>query len=453
MTAAHDRQEGRTLVLGLGRSGLSVCRYLRRLGAAVEVADSRDQPPFGDTLAAELPEVPQLAGGIPVRLPDGVAQLVVSPGLRSDLPLILAAREAGVEVIGDIELFARAADAPVVAITGSNGKSTVVTLLALMIEYSGRKAHTGGNLGTPALDLLAGEVPDLYLLELSSFQLEMTYSLHLEVAAVLNLSADHIDRHGDVERYAAAKARILQSCHGAVLNRDDERVAVLRVDEARVITFGADAPHDDSEFGIAEVGGQRWLMQGRARLMPTSELRIVGQHNELNVLAALAMAHLLKLPLATSLDAARAFVGLPHRTEWVAEADDIAWYNDSKATNVGAAAAAIAGMDRPLVLIAGGDAKGADLSLLRATCAGRLRAAVLLGRDADAIAAVLDGVAPVRRVPGMQEAVAAALALAQPGDAVLLSPACASTDMFTDYTERGRVFTDAVMAALREARA
>jgi UDP-N-acetylmuramoylalanine--D-glutamate ligase len=449
MSQAADRMDGRTLVLGLGLTGLSVCRHLRRLGADVEVADSRAEPPYADVLSKELPEVTQTHGSLPEVLPEGVTQLVVSPGLPLDLPIVEAAREARIDVIGDIELFARAADAPVIAITGSNGKSTVVTLLALMMEYSGREAHTGGNLGTPALDLLAAQTPDHYLLELSSFQLELTHSLQLQTASILNLSADHIDRHGDMDRYAAAKARILQSCRCAVLNRDDERIAMLPVHDARVITFGSDAPHDDSEFGIDTVKGRRSLMHGGRVVLASDELRIVGHHNELNVLAALAMAHVLQLSEEAVADAARSFVGLPHRTEWVAEAGDIAWYNDSKATNVGAAVAAISGMDRRLVLIAGGDAKGADLSELRAACEGRLRAAVLMGRDADELAAVLEGVAPIRRVPGMEEAVIAAADLAEAGDAVLLSPACASTDMFTDYSERGRAFSDAVSARLR----
>jgi UDP-N-acetylmuramoylalanine--D-glutamate ligase len=450
MTTGNDRVDGRTLVLGLGRTGYSVCRHLHRLGVAVEVADSRTEPPAAALLAAELPELRQHRGGLPTSVPEGVTQLVVSPGLLLELPLIVAARKAGLEVIGDIELFARAADAPAVAVTGSNGKSTVVTLLALMIEYSGREAHTGGNLGTPALDLLAAQTPDLYLLELSSFQLDLTHSLQLEAAAILNLSPDHIDRHGDMDRYAAAKARILHGCACAVLNRDDARISMLPVDDARVVTFGADEPHDDSEYGIREADGHRWLVRGQHRVLTADELRIAGQHNELNVLAALAMAHVLRLSENAAVDAARAFVGLPHRTEWVAEAGGVTWYNDSKATNVGAASAAITGMDRPLVLIAGGDAKGADLSPLRQACEGRLRAAVLVGRDADALATTLDGIAPLHRASGMQEAVTVALTLAEPGDAVLLSPACASTDMYADYTERGRLFSDAVAAQTRQ---
>jgi UDP-N-acetylmuramoylalanine--D-glutamate ligase len=453
MNRVAEQVDGRTLVLGLGRTGLSVCRHLRRLGAQVEVSDSRAAPPGARQLKFELPEVQQHLGGFPETLDENVTQLVVSPGLSLDLPLIDAARQAGIDVIGDIELFARAADAPVIAVTGSNGKSTVVTLLALMLEYSGREAHTGGNLGTPALDLLTAPTPQSYLLELSSFQLDLTYSLQLEVGTILNLSTDHIDRHGDMDRYAAAKARILHSCRCAVLNRDDARIAMLPVQDTRVITFGTDAPQSESEFGIGVAKGCRLLMHGERALMATDGLRIVGHHNELNVLAALAIAHALQLSEEATTEAAQSFVGLPHRTEWVAEAGGIAWFNDSKATNVGAAVAAITGMDRRLVLIAGGDAKGADLSGLREACEGRLRAAILLGRDADELASVLDGVAPIRRVPGMGEAVDAAVSLAEQGDAVLLSPACASNDMFADYAERGRMFSEAVAAAIRQVQA
>lgn len=436
------------LVLGLGRTGLSVCRFLRARGVAVLAADSRREPPCAAAVADEHPEVMQQLGELPEQLPAGTDLLVVSPGLPADLPVARAARTAGVAVVGDIELFARDAEAPVAAVTGSNGKSTVVSMLGLMAEYSGRDVRTGGNLGTPALDMLRDAEPELYVLELSSFQLELTESLHAECAAVLNVSPDHIDRHGDIDRYASAKARILERCGTAVLNRDDPRVAVMAVQDARVVTFGADAPHSDAEFGLAEHEGATWLQRGSQRLLRADALRVPGRHNQLNALAALAMGQALGLDAEAMVAALEAFAGLPHRMEWVGQAAGVTWFNDSKATNVGAAAAAISGMDRPVVLIAGGDAKGADLAPLREACAGRLRAAVLLGSSAGVLAELLDGLAPITRVTDLEAAVAAAQAAAREGDAVLLSPACASLDMFDDYADRGRRFVQAVERVL-----
>jgi UDP-N-acetylmuramoylalanine--D-glutamate ligase len=317
-------------------------------------------------------------------------------------------------------------------------------MLARMAEAADCRALAGGNLGVPALDLLNEPEPDLYLLELSSFQLECTSSLRCEAAAVLNLSADHIDRHGSLENYAAAKARIFDGARIRVVNRDDAQVRSMVGAGADVVTFGYGEP-DAGHFGLRTNGdGRPWFARGATRLMPVDELRVPGRHNAANALAALALGHAAGWPLAPMLDALRHYSGLPHRTQPVGERRGVTWINDSKATNVGAAVAAIEGLPGTLVLIAGGDGKGAEFGPLRTALSGRARAAVLLGRDREALAAALAGVCPTVLVDDMDEAVAAAAGLARAEDTVLLSPACASLDMFASYAARGEAFAQAV---------
>jgi UDP-N-acetylmuramoylalanine--D-glutamate ligase len=430
------------LLVGLGVTGVSCARYLAALGQPVRVLDSRAAPPGLAELGPLRDALDLRLGTFDAAALEGVAEVVVSPGVSLDEPVLVEARRRGLSLLGDVELFARVAPAPVAAITGSNGKSTVTTLLADLATAAGWKVRAGGNLGTPALDLLAGEVPDLYVLELSSFQLETTESLRPQAAAVLNVTADHIDRHGTLERYAAAKARILSAARTVVLNRDDRLVMAMWDGRTPCIRFGAGAP-GPGEYGLVATADGPALARGDQALLPASRLRLRGRHNFTNALAALAMAEALGLEGPGLLEALAAFPGLPHRAEWVAERAGVAYVNDSKGTNVGAAVAAISGMDGPVVLIAGGDGKGADFGPLAEAARGKLRAAVLLGRDAPELARALDAVCPTVRVAGIEEAVGEAARLARPGDTVLLSPACASTDMYRDYTERGARFAAA----------
>lgn len=445
----NNKAPKKVLVIGLGKTGLSCARYLSRLGEQVAVTDDRDLPPGLAALTEELPDVALFLGRFEPVAFDNAEQIVVSPGVPLSHPLISEARARGVEVIGDIELFARAVSAPVLAITGSNGKSTVTTLVGEMARNAGRNVKVGGNLGTPALDLLPvdaieGEAePDLYVLELSSFQLESTWTLAPRAAVILNISPDHLDRYSGIDDYAKAKQRIYRNAGLQVVNLDDDYAARLADGNRPSIGFGVQSPMDGN-YGVRDIDGRVWLMRGDERLMPADEIRMAGRHNLSNALAALALGDAMGLDREAMFDTLRTFGGLPHRTQWVAEADGVVWYNDSKGTNIGATLAAVQGMDRPVVLIAGGQGKGADFTLLRAGLEGRLRAAVLLGEDAPLIAAALEGMTRIARVDSMESAVRTAAELARPGDAVLLSPACASFDMFKGYDHRGQVFMDAV---------
>ncbi|RMG28689.1 MAG: UDP-N-acetylmuramoyl-L-alanine--D-glutamate ligase [Gammaproteobacteria bacterium] len=439
----RDVQAERVLVVGLGRTGLSCVRYLHGQGVDVAVTDSRETPPELPTLQRELPEVPVFLGGFDPAAFAGADRIVVSPGVPLSHPLIAEARARGTEVVGDIELFARAARAPIVAITGSNGKSTVTTLVYEMAREAGLEARAGGNLGTPALELLDGREPDLYVLELSSFQLEAVETLQARVAAILNLSADHLDRYSGMPQYRAAKARIFRHAEVQVANRDDPAVMAL-VDPNRPLlgfTLGRPRPGD---YGLLHRDGRPWLARGDEPLLCADQLRLAGRHNLANALAALALAAVAGIPDAPALRTLRRFAGLPHRCQWVARIRGVDWYDDSKGTNVGATVAALGGFDRPVVLIAGGRDKGADFTELReAVCAGA-RALVLIGEARGKLAAAVGRCVPVVFADSMEAAVARAAELARPGDAVLLSPACASFDMFRDYRERGDRFIEAV---------
>lgn len=440
----------RTLIVGLGMTGLSVARYLHARGEVFTVIDSRAEPPQRQALRTIDPDAPVLVGEFDPALFADAARLIVSPGVPVRHPAIAAARANGVEVIGDIELFAREVKAPIVAITGSNGKSTVTTLFAAMARQAGYRVVAGGNLGPPALDLLARPAPDVYVLELSSFQLETTVSLAPAAAAVLNLSADHLDRYESLENYAAAKARIFNGAQIEVINRDDSNVAAMAA-ASRCISFGLNAPAD-GHYGLRRDRGRTWLSRGSTPVLAEDELQIRGRHNTANALAALALGEALGetmgLPPEPMARVLRSFTGLPHRCQRIAERRRVTWYNDSKATNVGATLAALAGLPGKIVLIAGGEGKGQDFSPLRAALTGKGRAAVLFGRDAGIIAEAIEGSVPTVRAADLRTAVNEAARLAQPGDGVLLAPACASFDMFRDYAHRGEVFTAAVREAL-----
>ena len=440
------QQEGRkVLVVGLGKTGLSCARFLARQGVQVAVTDSRETPPGLTAVRRELPDVALFLGRFDPAVFEHADQIVVSPGVPVSHPLIREAAARGIEVIGDIELFARAlGDVPVVAVTGSNGKSTVTTLVQEMARAAGLRSRAGGNLGTPALDLLTEGKADLYVLELSSFQLESVQSLKPAAAVVLNLSPDHMDRYPGLDAYAAAKARVYQGAGVRVVNRDDPRAAALAGPGGRRILFGLEEPEGDGDYGLLSGEGGDWLARGGERLMRVSELRLPGRHNLSNALAALALGEAVGLPLPPMLDVLRRFTGLPHRCQWVAAMNGVDWYNDSKATNVGATLAAVSGFDRPLVLIAGGQGKGADFAPLREPVCSRARAVVLMGEAAGELEALFSGCTRVARAADMDEAVREAAGLARSGDAVLLSPACASFDMFEGFHDRGQRFVEAV---------
>ena len=432
----------KTLIVGLGKTGLSCARFLAAHGVEIAITDSRDHPPGLQELRNEMPDAAVFVGGFSEIALQHADQLVVSPGIAVSTPFVMKARAMGLPVLGDVELFARQVQAPVVAITGSNGKSTVTTLVGLMAEHAGRDVRVGGNLGTPALDLIQEREPDLYVLELSSFQLEVTDSLRCVAAAVLNLSPDHMDRYATVQDYAAAKARIFRHCDVAVVNRDDAVVSGMAKTAAKCISFGLGVPqHND--YGLVSDAGRRWLAQGATRLLPVDELRVHGDHNLANVLAALALGGAAGLPMPAMLSALKQFRGLPHRMEFVTRVHDVDWYDDSKGTNVGATVAAVSGLAGPLVLIAGGDGKGQDFAPLAAALTGKTRAIILLGKDAPAIETAIAGRIPVQHVKDMNAAVQAAARIAQAGDRVLLSPACSSLDMFENFEHRGRVFAQA----------
>ncbi len=434
------------IVVGLGKSGMSLVRFLARQGLPFAVVDTRANPPELATLREQFPQVEVRCGELDVEFLCRASELLVSPGLAIATPALQAAAARGVKLSGDIDLFARYAKAPIIAITGSNAKSTVTTLVGEMAAAAGKKVAVGGNLGTPALDLLDDAV-ELYVMELSSFQLETTDQLNAEVATCLNISEDHMDRYASLAAYHLAKHRIFRGARQVVVNRDDALSRPLVADQLPCWTFGLGKP-DFKRFGLLEENGEKYLAYQFDALLPVRELKIRGAHNQSNALAALALGHAVGLPMDAMLATLKQFAGLAHRCQWVGEHDAVAYYDDSKATNVGAALAAIEGLGADisgkLVLIAGGDGKGADFSALQAPVGQFCRAVILLGRDAELLAAALGDAAPLIRVKTLDEAVQRAAELAEAGDAVLLSPACASLDMFKNFEERGRLFAQAV---------
>ncbi len=460
------------LVLGLGDTGLSCARWLAARGAQVSVADSRATPPHAARLTELLPQVRLHAGAFDDSLVQATELLVVSPGVPLAEPTVARAIAAGIEVVGDVELFARAIRAinteraaatdsrdpmRLIAITGSNGKSTVTAMCGDMCRMAGLSTCVAGNIGLPVLDALLeieqgyAPAPQVWVLELSSFQLETTSSLDADAATVLNLSEDHMDRYPDMDAYAAAKARIFSGDGVQVVNRDDARSLAMARPGRHVVSFGLDRCPKGENFGLCEDE----LCLGGDMLMPMSVLPVAGLHNAANALAALALTRALALPMEALLRGLLHFRGLPHRVEKVAEIDGVTWYDDSKGTNVGATEAALYGMgSRKAVVILGGEGKGQDFGPLKAAVAANARAVVLIGRDAPLIEATLAGCGvDVHAASSLPDAVKQAQRLAHPGDAVLLSPACASFDMFRNYTHRAEVFVEAVnkLAAERTA--
>ncbi len=431
------------LVFGLGVTGMSVARYLKRNGIDALFVDSRSQPPGLDELQVLLPDADVVLGENATVQLTKINRIVASPGVADSEPMLTMARKAGIDVVSDIELFARDAEAPIVAVTGSNGKSTVTTLLSLMCDAADKTALAGANLGEPALDLLQQDKPDFYVLELSSFQLQRTNTLSAKVAVLLNISADHLDWHESEKNYRNAKYRIFKNADAAVISRDDPDIAKQVGKGTRIVSFGLDAP-DDGHYGLLEEEDTAFLARGEQLLLATSELALVGRHNQLNALAALAAGELMGLELSAMLQVLAEFPGLAHRMQLVASKKGVDFINDSKATNVGAAVASVESIDGVIVLIAGGEAKGGDFNDLSKALNDRLRAAVLIGSDADRIADALADVAPVRLANDINEAVVQAAGYAETGDTVLLAPGCASFDQFPNYMARGDAFVKAV---------
>ena len=441
MNTATDNWR-RAVVVGLGKTGYSVAQHLRARGVAVSVTDSRAQPPGLAALHALDAGVPVHAGGFDAALLDAADVVVVSPGVPTRGAFFDAARARGLPLVGDIELFARAARAPVAGITGTNGKSTVTTLLGNMAARAGRRVRVGGNLGAPALDLLDPQA-ELYVLELSSYQLETTVSLELAAACVLNVTPDHLDRYGDLPEYAAAKARIFGRARVAVLNLDDPLVAAMDTGAARRVGFSLRGA-GGADYALLGADGDAMLACRGEPVLALAQMRLAGRHNAANALAALALGDALSLPRAAMLAELREFAGLEHRAQWIADVANVRYIDDSKGTNVGATLAAVAGLAAPLLVIAGGDGKGQDFAPLAAAFRGKVRRALLIGRDAPALGAALAGACEIEYCASLEAAVAAAARAARPGDTVLLSPACASFDMFRDYAHRGAVFAAAV---------
>ena len=453
-----ELNDKKVLVLGLGDTGLSALRWLKSHGAILSVADTRvgdeNPPPHLAALQAEMPQVTVHLGPFSNETFANAEIIVASPGVPLAEPEVQAAIKRGIPVVGDVELFAlyKSPHARVIAITGANGKSTVTTLVGEMCKAAGLKTVIAGNIGLPVLDALAqneptGNTPDVYVLELSSFQLETTHSLEADAATVLNISEDHMDRYAGMAEYAAAKARIFQGSGVQVLNRHDSWSRGMALPGRNGVSFGTDLPPSRNDFGLLHDHNDIWLMQGSTELIKTSEMRIAGLHNACNALAALALCRAIGLDYAPLLSALRNFRGLPHRVEWVAEVGGVDFYDDSKGTNVGATCAALVGLPKKVALIAGGDGKGQDFAPMREAVVQNARAVVLIGRDGPQIGAALkDAGIPLLNATSLEAAVQTAFNAAQPGDAVLLSPACASFDMFRNYKHRAEVFVAAVRA-------
>jgi UDP-N-acetylmuramoylalanine--D-glutamate ligase len=430
----------RVIVVGLGQTGMSAARFLQRCNFKFAMVDSRDKPPLLAELHLQMPDAPVFTGGFNEAAFNVATHMLVSPGVSLDEPVIANTLAKGVALVSDIDLFACVAAAPVIGITGSNGKSTVTTMVAKMAEAAGKKVVAGGNLGIPALDLLRDDT-ELYVVELSSFQLERTTQLNCAAATVLNVTPDHMDRHRDIHEYAREKARVFRGGGTMVLNADDAVVAAMRETGRSVMTFGLNHAAD---FYLRSEENDGWMMFREQPLMRVAELPLQGLHNVANALAALALGYAAGLPFAAMCRALREFKGLPHRMQRVEVINGVTWINDSKATNIGACTAALAGYQRKVVLIAGGDAKGADMRDLAPTVIEKAKAVVLIGKDAPLIEKALEGQVSAHPAHSIQEAVAIAARLAQPGDTVLLAPACASLDQFKNYQERGDKFAAAV---------
>ena len=449
-----ELKDKKVLVLGLGETGLSALHWLERQGAILSAADSRENPPNLESLIRRMPQVSIHTGAFKPEVFLSADLIVISPGVALSEPAVQAAIEAGITVIGDVELFAqyRSPAAKVIAITGANGKTTVTTLVGEMCKAAGLRTIVAGNIGLPVLEALMMEAPDVYVLELSSFQLETTSSLVVDAATMLNLSEDHMDRYASLQDYAVAKAHIFYHAKLQVLNRDDAWSMLMARPKLAQVTFG----FDEKEYGLKQTEDGTWLVDFDKELINVNDLKIAGLHNAANALAAVALCRGIGVDYAPIIQTLYNFKGLPHRVEWVASIDDVDYYDDSKGTNVGATCAALTGLyknalPQKIVLIAGGDGKGQDFAPLAPAVESNSRAVVLFGRDAGLIEAVLLPTnIPLYQAADLPEAVNIAKKVALAGDAVLLSPACASFDMFKNYVHRAEVFVAAVKRLEKE---
>ncbi|MDB2705326.1 UDP-N-acetylmuramoyl-L-alanine--D-glutamate ligase [Pseudomonadota bacterium] len=433
------------LIIGIGKSGLSSARFLVKHGYTVAMMDTREKPPGLKILQTELPEVLIITGGLNESIMLQADMIILSPGIDPRLPEIVAAKRKNIELVGDVELFAREANAPIIAITGSNGKSTVTTLLAEMAIESDKKVQVGGNLGTPVLELLIDPAPDFYIVELSSFQLETVRSLNAFVATVLNVTPDHMDRYDTEQEYKEAKATIYNGNGVMVLNRDDKNVMQLTRDDRNQVHFSLDAC-EGVDFGLLRKEGVTWLAEGSHALLQVDELMIKGKHNVANALASLAIGSAMGLSMVAMLTILKRYPGLPHRCNLVASINGVNWINDSKATNVGACIAAIEGLtgSGKIILIAGGVAKDQDFTDLAAAINKYVSAVIVLGQDAELILEAVSKDVNTYYVETIDCAVKQAKDIAESGSNVLLSPACASFDMFSGYEQRGKAFETSV---------
>ncbi len=440
---ALEPNTAKILVVGLGKTGLSIAHYLRRLGFQFAMVDSRDKPPFNDTLLEEMPDVPVFTGGFESKVFSLATHLIVSPGVSMDEPLIQQALKEGIRSLSDIDLFACSVNVPVVAITGSNGKSTVTTMLGAMAKLAGKRVAVGGNLGTPALDLLADDI-EMYVLELSSFQLERTSELNAVVATVLNVSADHLDRYESMADYTKQKQKVYSGNGVMLINVDDPCIASMSQVGREKITFSVQG---EADYCLLETTEGDYLSVHGRKLLAVKELLVSGSHNQANALAALALGSVLGLSEEMMCKALRQYKGLKHRMQFVADINGVSWVNDSKATNVGACIAALNGFKKSnVILIIGGDAKGADMSELLPTLQSKVKVVLLIGKDAALIKEVCNDLVPVIEAGTLKKAVRKVKKQAKSGDTVLLSPACASLDQFANYQERGNAFIQLVKA-------
>jgi UDP-N-acetylmuramoylalanine--D-glutamate ligase len=441
---ALDPQDSKVLVVGLGITGISVAHYLQKLGFNFAITDSRDKPPLIDEFFQAMPDTPVFTGGFDETAFKVATHLIVSPGVSLTEKSIVKAIASGSKIVSDIDLFACSVAAPIIAITGSNGKSTVTTMLGEMAKAAGKKVGVGGNLGTPALDLLE-QAAELYILELSSFQLERTSVLNAAAATVLNVSADHLDRHADMAKYAQEKQNVFSGNGVMVINVDDPIVDAMQEAGRRILTFSI---KKGADFNIAYKGDVEYLMHNKQCLMPLADLPLEGRHNAANALAALALGVSIGLDEQAMCRALKTFKGLDHRMQRIAEIRGVTWVNDSKATNIGACVAALQGYTGKVILIAGGDAKGADMNELTPAIKEKAKSVVLMGKDAGLIKQALNSCVPVYSAENMAQAVQISAGLAQAGDNVLLSPACASLDQYKNYQDRGEQFAKAVLGLL-----
>lgn len=443
-----DLTNSKIAILGMGATGLSVARFLSSIGRPFVFADSREQPPKLNEVRNSFPQVSIQLGDFNEALFTDIDLVIISPGIALEQPALVHARQQGVTFIGDLELFLSQVKAPVVAITGSNGKSTVTTLLGQMAKDSGLNVGVGGNLGMPMLDLISDD-QQLYVLELSSFQLELLADSRGATVGLLNITPDHMDRYKNLEQYITAKHHIFRGAKTVISNRQDSLTTPREEGKTQALTFGLDKP-DQGDFGIDLYDHRESLFYGNQVLLAVNEVAMKGRHNTGNVLAALALGHAAGLPTATMLETLKVFKGLPHRCETIATIDNVSYINDSKGTNVGATLAAIEGFGsdagKNLLLIAGGQGKGQDFGDLKDAAERFVRCGFLYGEDAQQLDEALQSVTQIHRVNSLVEAVAGAKSAAQPGDIVLLSPACASFDSFAGFEQRGRCFSQAVLS-------